>query len=46
MGWAQGSDVLATAEQTTSGDPLLITQDDVRNIQLAKGALYAGVSCS
>jgi uncharacterized 2Fe-2S/4Fe-4S cluster protein (DUF4445 family) len=33
---------MATAEQTTSGAPLLITQDDVRNIQLAKGALYAG----
>jgi uncharacterized 2Fe-2S/4Fe-4S cluster protein (DUF4445 family) len=38
----KGSYVLATAEQTTSGEPLLITQDDVRNIQLAKGALYAG----
>ncbi len=38
----KGAYVLATAEQTTSGDPLLITQDDVRNIQLAKGALYAG----
>ncbi len=39
----KGAYVLATAEQTTSGDPMLITQDDVRNIQLAKGALYAGV---
>ena len=33
---------LATAEQTTFGKPLLITQQDVRNIQLAKAALYAG----
>lgn len=33
---------LATAEQTTTGKPLLITQQDVRNIQLAKAALYAG----
>jgi uncharacterized 2Fe-2S/4Fe-4S cluster protein (DUF4445 family) len=34
--------ILATAEQTTSGQPLYVTQDDVRNIQLAKAALYAG----
>ena len=33
---------LATAEETTSGRPLMITQRDVRNIQLAKAALYAG----
>ena len=38
----KGAYLLATAEQTTSGEPMLITQDDVRNIQLAKGALYAG----
>jgi uncharacterized 2Fe-2S/4Fe-4S cluster protein (DUF4445 family) len=37
-----GAYVLATAEQTTSGEQMLITQNDVRNIQLAKGALYAG----
>jgi uncharacterized 2Fe-2S/4Fe-4S cluster protein (DUF4445 family) len=34
--------VLATGEQTTSGEPILVTQLDVRNIQLAKAALYAG----
>jgi uncharacterized 2Fe-2S/4Fe-4S cluster protein (DUF4445 family) len=34
--------ILATAEQSSSGEPVLITQDDVRNIQLAKAALYAG----
>jgi uncharacterized 2Fe-2S/4Fe-4S cluster protein (DUF4445 family) len=34
--------ILATAEQSSSGKPVLITQDDVRNIQLAKAALYAG----
>jgi len=34
--------ILADAGQTTTGKPILITQDDVRNIQLAKAALYAG----
>jgi uncharacterized 2Fe-2S/4Fe-4S cluster protein (DUF4445 family) len=38
----RGSYVLATAEQTTNGEPILVTQDDVRNIQLGKAALYAG----
>jgi len=37
-----GSYVLATADQTTTGRPLVITQEDVRNVQLAKAALYAG----
>lgn len=37
-----GSYVLATGAQTTTGRPLLITQEDVRNVQLAKAALYAG----
>jgi uncharacterized 2Fe-2S/4Fe-4S cluster protein (DUF4445 family) len=34
--------VLATGEETANGEPILVTQDDVRNIQLAKAALYAG----
>ena len=34
--------ILATAEQTAMGKPIVITQDDVRNVQLAKAALYAG----
>ncbi len=38
----KGAYILALADQTTNGEPLLITQDDVRNIQLAKAALYAG----
>jgi uncharacterized 2Fe-2S/4Fe-4S cluster protein (DUF4445 family) len=38
----KGAYVLATGEETTHGQPILITQDDVRNIQLAKAALYAG----
>ena len=38
----KGAYVLATAEQTSTGRPILVTQDDVRNIQLAKAALYAG----
>jgi len=38
----KGAYLLATAEQSSSGKPILITQDDVRNVQLAKAALYAG----
>lgn len=34
--------VLATADQTVTGKEIVVTQDDVRNIQLAKAALYAG----
>ena len=37
-----GAYVLATAEQTSTGEPILVTQQDVRAIQLAKAALYAG----
>ena len=37
-----GAYVLATGEQTSNGRALLITQADVRAIQLAKAALYAG----
>ena len=37
-----GAYILATAEQTATGKTILITQDDVRNVQLAKAALYAG----
>lgn len=38
----RGAYILATPEQTANGQPLYVTQDDVRNIQLAKAALYAG----
>ena len=38
----KGAYVLATAEETTTSSPILVTQDDVRNIQLGKAALYAG----
>jgi len=38
----KGAYILATSEQTTTGEPILVTQADVRNIQLAKAALYAG----
>ncbi len=38
----KGAYILATAAQTANGKSLFITQDDVRNIQLAKAALYAG----
>lgn len=38
----KGSYILATAEESATGAPILVTQDDVRNIQLAKAALYAG----
>lgn len=39
---ARGAYTLAGAEQSSSGKPLLVTQEDIRNIQLAKAALYAG----
>jgi uncharacterized 2Fe-2S/4Fe-4S cluster protein (DUF4445 family) len=39
---AKAEYILATADQTTTGREIVVTQDDVRNIQLAKGALYAG----
>jgi uncharacterized 2Fe-2S/4Fe-4S cluster protein (DUF4445 family) len=35
--------LLALAEQTGTGQPILVTQDDARAVQLAKAALYAGV---
>ena len=38
----KGAYILATGEQTATGKPILVTQDDVRSIQLAKAALYAG----
>ncbi|MBE9523449.1 MAG: DUF4445 domain-containing protein, partial [Chloroflexi bacterium] len=38
----QGCYILATEKQTSTGEKILITQEDVRNIQLAKAALYAG----
>jgi uncharacterized 2Fe-2S/4Fe-4S cluster protein (DUF4445 family) len=38
----KGEYVLATADQTLSGREIVVTQDDVRNVQLAKAALYAG----
>ena len=34
--------VLARAEETSIGKDIVITQKDIRQIQLAKGALYAG----
>jgi uncharacterized 2Fe-2S/4Fe-4S cluster protein (DUF4445 family) len=38
----KGAYILAAAKETTTSEPILVTQDDVRNIQLAKAALYAG----
>lgn len=38
----KGFYILATADETTTERPLRITQNDVRNIQLGKSALYAG----
>ena len=37
-----GAYILATAQETATEKPILVTQNDVRNIQLAKAALYAG----
>ncbi len=38
----QNEFVLARAEETSTNKDIVITQKDVRQIQLAKGALYAG----
>ncbi|MFT5194731.1 MAG: uncharacterized 2Fe-2S/4Fe-4S cluster protein (DUF4445 family), partial [Candidatus Promineifilaceae bacterium] len=37
-----GKYMLSTAEESRTGEPIYVTQDDVRAIQLAKAALYAG----
>ena len=37
-----GEYVLATAEQTSTRHEIVITQHDIRSVQLAKAALYAG----
>ena len=38
----KGEFVLAAMDETTTGHAIAVTQDDVRAIQLAKAALYAG----
>lgn len=38
-----GEYVLVPEQYSSSGQPIVITQSDVRAVQLAKGALYAGV---
>nr|MBN1229242.1 DUF4445 domain-containing protein [Anaerolineae bacterium] len=35
--------VIADSEQTSTGHDIVVTQNDIRQIQLAKGALYAGI---
>ncbi|KPL04786.1 MAG: hypothetical protein AMK75_00585 [Planctomycetes bacterium SM23_65] len=35
--------VLARADETQNGEPVYLTQRDVREVQLAKGAIFAGV---
>ena len=35
--------VLAWGDETRSGEPVYLTQRDVREVQLAKGAIYAGM---
>lgn len=35
--------VLALSEQTDTGKPIIISQQDVRELQLAKGAIFAGI---
>jgi uncharacterized 2Fe-2S/4Fe-4S cluster protein (DUF4445 family) len=37
-----GELVLAPADETSTGQEIVVTQKDIRAIQLAKGALYAG----
>jgi uncharacterized 2Fe-2S/4Fe-4S cluster protein (DUF4445 family) len=36
--------VVATEEQTASGTPVLVTQDDIRQLQLATAAIRAGIA--
>jgi len=36
--------VLADASETASGHEIVITQEDIRQIQLAKAAIYSGIS--
>ena len=40
----RGAYVLATGDETSTGMPILVSQEDVRNVQLAKAALYAGIN--
>jgi uncharacterized 2Fe-2S/4Fe-4S cluster protein (DUF4445 family) len=40
----KGAFLLASSAQSATGSPIWVTQDDVRAIQLAKAALYAGVT--
>ncbi len=42
FGGGLGEIVLARAEETATGGDIVVTQQDIRNVQLAKGALYAG----
>jgi uncharacterized 2Fe-2S/4Fe-4S cluster protein (DUF4445 family)/NADPH-dependent glutamate synthase beta subunit-like oxidoreductase len=42
MNESGGEFVIAWAKETSIGEDIVICQDDVRNIQLAKGAMYAG----
>lgn len=40
----RGNDfILANADQTSTGEPIVITQRDVREVQLAKSAIAAGI---
>lgn len=36
--------VLASGEDTDTGEPVVITQQDIRELQLAKGAIFAGIT--
>jgi len=36
--------VLVEGRQTDNGEPVVITQQDVRELQLAKGAIFAGIT--
>jgi len=38
-----GAFVMAPGEQTVTGNPVVLTQRDIRQIQLAKGAVRAGI---
>ncbi len=44
VGDGKRSFVLMDAHQTESGEPIVITQQDVRELQLAKGAIATGIA--
>ena len=43
MGYMESDFLLAAAENSATGRPIVLTPNDVREVQLAKAAIYAGI---